>query len=148
MQNTWNSLHTLTGITVPLPPKKFLDNPNLCLFKWKFITYKDFYHKNFLSSIKWMHETCKLYASSYPQVTSSWEVFSVLVKWDCHDSVSGVECFLHTVTMMNVNVHVQHSLVVPDHSHCFYWEKIYTNRPTQNEHLITNGEWRIVDWNS
>lgn len=57
MQNTWNSLHTLTGITVPLPPKKFLDNPNLCLFKWKFITYKDFYHKNFLSSIKWMHET-------------------------------------------------------------------------------------------
>lgn len=89
-------------------------------------------------------ELYMLYIISYPQVTSSWEVLSVLVKWDCHDSVSGVEGFLYTVTMVNVNVHVQHSLVVPDRSHCFLLKKNIYEQGNTKQTFSRNGEWAIV----
>lgn len=50
---------------------------------------------------------------THPQVSGSREVFTILVKGDCHDPVSSVEGLLHAVTMVDVNVDVQHPLVVP-----------------------------------
>ena len=47
------------------------------------------------------------------QISCSREVFPILVKGDRHDAISGVECFFHSVAMVNINVNVQHSLVVP-----------------------------------
>lgn len=41
------------------------------------------------------------------------EVVSIFVEGHGHDSVSEVECFLYSVAMVNVNINVQHSRVVP-----------------------------------
>lgn len=50
---------------------------------------------------------------SHPQVPCSREVLSILVKGHCHHSVSGVEGFLHTISMVNINVDIQDPLVIP-----------------------------------
>lgn len=52
-------------------------------------------------------------AETHPEVSSSWEVLAVLVEGDGHDPVGGVESLLHAVTVVNVDVDVQHPLVVP-----------------------------------
>lgn len=51
-------------------------------------------------------------SKTYPKVTSAWEVLSILVEGHSHDTVRGVESLLHTVSMMDVYVYVQNSLVV------------------------------------
>ena len=51
--------------------------------------------------------------SNVPQVSSSGEVFPVLVEGDRHDPVGGVEGLLDAVPMVDVNINVQHPLVVP-----------------------------------
>lgn len=50
---------------------------------------------------------------TYPQVAGAGEVFSVLMEGNCHDSVGGVERLLHAVPVMDVDVYVENSLVVP-----------------------------------
>lgn len=50
---------------------------------------------------------------TYPQISCAREVLSVLVEGNRHDTVCGVEGFLHTIAMMDVNIYVQDSLVVP-----------------------------------
>lgn len=50
---------------------------------------------------------------AYPQVSCAGEILSVLVEGHGHDTVRGVEGFLHTVSMMDVNIYVQNPLVVP-----------------------------------
>ena len=50
--------------------------------------------------------------SDVPEVSSPGEVLSVLVEADSHDSVSGVEGLLHPVTVVDVNIYVEDSLVV------------------------------------
>lgn len=52
---------------------------------------------------------------TYPQVSGAGEVLPVLVKGDGHDSVCGVEGLLHAVAVVNVDVDVQHPLVVSAH---------------------------------
>ena len=42
------------------------------------------------------------------------EVVAILVEGDSHDPVSQVERLLHAVTMMNVDINVQHTRVIPD----------------------------------
>jgi len=49
---------------------------------------------------------------AHPQVACTGEVLPVLVEGHSHDAVGGVEGFLHAVSMMDVNVYVQNSLVV------------------------------------
>ena len=51
---------------------------------------------------------------THPQVTSPRKVFTVLVERHSHDSVSGIEGLLDTITVMNVNVNVENTLVVPE----------------------------------
>ena len=48
----------------------------------------------------------------YPEVASSGEIFAVFVEGDRHDSVGCVESLFNAVTMVNVNIDVQHTLVV------------------------------------
>jgi hypothetical protein len=36
------------------------------------------------------------------------------VEGGCHDAVCGVKGFLHAIAVVNVNVNVQHTLVVPN----------------------------------
>ena len=50
--------------------------------------------------------------SYVPEVARAGEVLSVLVEADSHDSVSGVEGLLHPVTVVDVNIYVEDSLVV------------------------------------
>lgn len=50
---------------------------------------------------------------SHPQVSGARKVLAVLVEGDGHDAVSGVERLLHAVAVMDVDVDVQHALVVP-----------------------------------
>lgn len=52
---------------------------------------------------------------TYPQVSSSGEVLPVLVEGHGHNSVRGVEGLLYTVAVVNVDVDVQHPLVVSAH---------------------------------
>ena len=47
-------------------------------------------------------------------VSCSREVFAILVERDCHNTVSSVKGLLHPIAMVNVNVNVQHSLVVSE----------------------------------
>lgn len=49
---------------------------------------------------------------AYSEITRSREVFTILVKWHCHDTICRIKCFFHTITMMNINVNVHNSLVV------------------------------------
>jgi hypothetical protein len=63
---------------------------------------------------------------SYPEISSAGEVLSVLVERDGHDTVSGIECFLHTITVMNVNVDVQNTLVVSKTQQKFFIVQLLT----------------------
>ena len=51
------------------------------------------------------------------EVASAGEVVSVFVEGESHDSVCRVESLLHAVAMVNINVNIQHSLVVPGKHH-------------------------------
>ena len=50
--------------------------------------------------------------TSYPKISSAREVLAVLVEGDGHDPVRGVEGLLHAVPVVDVDVDVEHSLVV------------------------------------
>lgn len=49
---------------------------------------------------------------THPQVAGAGKVLPVLVKGHGHDAVRGVEGLLHSVAVMDVNVDVEHALVV------------------------------------
>jgi len=44
--------------------------------------------------------------------TCTWEELSVLVETDCHDSISRVESFFNTITVVDVDINVDYSLVI------------------------------------
>lgn len=44
------------------------------------------------------------------KLTSTRKVFAILVERHCHDPISGVESFFDTITMMNVDVNIEHTL--------------------------------------
>ena len=48
-----------------------------------------------------------------PDVPGPWEVLPVLVEGDRHDPVGSVERLLDTVSVVDVDIHVEYSLVVP-----------------------------------
>lgn len=50
---------------------------------------------------------------TYPDVAGTGEEFTEFVKRHSHDSIGGVKGFLDTVSVMNVNIDVQNSLVLP-----------------------------------
>ena len=52
--------------------------------------------------------------TSYPEVASTGEVLAVLVEGHGHDAVSRVEGLLNAVAVVNVNVDVQHALVISE----------------------------------
>ena len=45
------------------------------------------------------------------KLTSTWEVLSVLVERDSHDSVGGVEGFFDAVAMVDIDVNIENSLL-------------------------------------
>ena len=64
-------------------------------------------------SLQTGHFQCKSIVKendSTPKVASSREVLSIFVEGDGHDPVRGVECLLHTVAVVDVNVDVQDPL--------------------------------------
>ena len=64
-------------------------------------------------SLQTGHFQCKSIVKendSTPKVASSREVLSIFVEGDGHDPVRGVECLLHTVAVVDVNVNVQDAL--------------------------------------
>ena len=63
--------------------------------------------------------------STYSQISRSREVFSVLVEADSHDSVGSVEGLLHSVSVMDVNINVEDSLMVLEQ--------------------LQNGEYNVID---
>lgn len=49
---------------------------------------------------------------TYTQLTSPREVFSVLVEADSHDPIGRIKCLFNTVSMVDVNVDVEHAVVI------------------------------------
>lgn len=49
----------------------------------------------------------------YLEVPRPRKVLPVLVEGDRHDSVCGIERLFYTVAMVNVNVNVEHPLMIP-----------------------------------
>ncbi len=49
--------------------------------------------------------------ATHPPITRAREILPKLVKRACHDTVSRVERFFDAITVMDVNVNVQHALV-------------------------------------
>ena len=49
---------------------------------------------------------------THPQVSGAGEVLSILVEGHGHDPVCGVKRLLHSISMVDINVYVQDSLVV------------------------------------
>ena len=47
------------------------------------------------------------------ELTSSWEVLAVLVEGDGHDTVGGIESLLNAITVVNININVEDSLLEP-----------------------------------
>lgn len=47
------------------------------------------------------------------------------MKRNCHDTVSGVKCLLNSITMVNVNINVQNSLMVPNKINKKLYHEIY-----------------------
>lgn len=88
---------------------------------------------------------------THPQVSCSGEVFPVLVKGNSHDSVCGVEGFLHPVTVVDVNVDVQHPLVVPGRNQRHLsndLRKEVTHRPPASSSLLEklqDGQDDVID---
>lgn len=50
---------------------------------------------------------------THSEIPCAWEVLPILVEGHGHDTVCGVECLLYAITMVNVNIYVKHSLMVP-----------------------------------
>ena len=50
---------------------------------------------------------------AHPEVSSSREVLPIFMEGHSHDPVCSVEGFLHSVPMVDVDIDVQHPLVVP-----------------------------------
>lgn len=50
---------------------------------------------------------------TYAKFASSWEELSVLVEADSHDSVGSVKGFLHTISVVEINIDVQNACMVP-----------------------------------
>lgn len=50
--------------------------------------------------------------SNIPEFSGSREVLAVLVEGDSHDSVCGIECLLHTIAVMDINIDVENALLV------------------------------------
>jgi hypothetical protein len=48
-------------------------------------------------------------------LTGPWEEFSVLVETDSHDSIGRIEGFFDTITVVDVDVDVEHSGVISGH---------------------------------
>lgn len=68
------------------------------------------FHANTLHCFKtWVRTK----AGAHPEVSGSREVLPVFMEGHRHDPVCGVEGLLHSVPMVDVNVYVQHPLVVP-----------------------------------
>ena len=51
---------------------------------------------------------------THPNFTSSREIFSVLVEADGHYTVSCVKRFLHSVSVMHIDVDVKHALMISE----------------------------------
>lgn len=51
---------------------------------------------------------------TYPKVACAGEVVAVFVKGQCHNAVRRVERLLHAISVMDVNVNVQHSSERPE----------------------------------
>lgn len=51
-------------------------------------------------------------AGTYSEVSGTREILSIFVEGHSHDTVSCVEGFLNSITVMNVNINVKHSLMV------------------------------------
>lgn len=49
----------------------------------------------------------------YLQVAGAREVLAELVERDAHHAIRGVESLLNTIAVVDINVDVQHALVVP-----------------------------------
>lgn len=43
-------------------------------------------------------------------IPSAGKIISKFMERNGHDSISGVKCFFHTVTVMNVDIHIQNTL--------------------------------------
>ena len=50
--------------------------------------------------------------------TCTGEEFSVLVETDCHDSICRVESFFNAITVMDVDVDINHSLMISADQPC------------------------------
>lgn len=59
-----------------------------------------------------MSEIASVSVFGYLEVSSPWEVLPILVEGDCHHPVGRVERFLYSIAMVNVNVNIQHTLMV------------------------------------
>lgn len=63
-----------------------------------------------------------MYSSkTYPEVTGAREVLSILVEGHGHDTVCSVESLFHTISVMDVNIYVQNSLVVSENKRKSSW---------------------------
>lgn len=49
---------------------------------------------------------------TYSQFTGPREIFSILVKTDCHHAISRIESFFNAISVVNIDINVQHSCVV------------------------------------
>ena len=52
------------------------------------------------------------YGLTHLQIARPGKVFSIFVEGDGHYSVSGIKRLLHTVAMVNINVDIQHPLMI------------------------------------
>jgi hypothetical protein len=49
---------------------------------------------------------------TYPELSSSGEIFAILMETDSHHPVSGIESFFYSVTMMYIDVDVKHAIMI------------------------------------
>lgn len=76
--------------------------------KWKL------FNKNYISTKFALHINVLIKYDIYKlEIPCPREAFSILVEWNCHDSVCDIKCVFHSITVLGINVNVEHSLMIP-----------------------------------
>lgn len=80
----------------------------------------NFIHVPCFKRIRFQNQVFNIYLQNLKKVTCSRKkVISIFVKGNCHNSISEIKCFLHTVAVMYIYVNVKNSRMISRRNQVF-----------------------------
>jgi len=72
------------------------------------------------------------------QTSARKEIISIFMKWNCHNTISKIECFLNTIAMMNINVDIEYTFVIST------WKWKFSRRKQKSDFVFYLSNSRIA----